>query len=205
MQDQELPAPDIHSAAENQEHRSPGDDIPGRILKVTPRRVDRAVFVLDMSGFTSSVRRHGIEAYIDKIRRMQDIAIQVVPRHGGEIIKFAADNAFALFADSRAAIAAAADFQNVVRATNGSLAEAERIKVAIGIAWGEVIIMPWRDIFGDAVNIASKLGEDVAKGGEILVDDQIGREAAAASGCHVELLRIRISGVSLQVYRLVPA
>ena len=188
--------------ADRPEHYFFGNKIPGRILETPPRPVEAVVFILDMSGFTSYVRRYGIKGYIDKIRRMQEIARQVIPRHGGEIVKFVADNAFALFPHGRTAEAAAADFQNTVLAANASLPENEGLKVAIGLARGEVLVMPWRDIFGDAVNIASKLGEDIAGGGEILIDDQIGQEIANMPEYRLERLQIEISGVTLQACRL---
>ena len=49
------------------------------------------------------------------------------------------------------------------------------IRVACGIDFGSILVVPGVDFFGNAVNRASKLGEDLAAAGEILIT----REAMA--------------------------
>ena len=46
---------------------------------------DKAIFALDMSGFSLTVRRDGIVAYLAKIRKMQQLAIPLVNANQGEI------------------------------------------------------------------------------------------------------------------------
>src|SRR5256886_5385868 len=41
-----------------------------------------------------------------------------------------------------------------------------------GIGYGEILVIENEDIFGSEVNLASKLGEDLAQRGEILLTDR---------------------------------
>ena len=52
----------------------------------------RAVFVLDMAGFSISVQRYGIIHHLAKIHRMQAIVGAAVKACGGTVAKFEADN-----------------------------------------------------------------------------------------------------------------
>ena len=161
--------------------------------------VERAVLVLDMSEFSLSVRRSGIVAHLCLIRRVQRLAVPLVASHGGEVLKCEADNVFAVFAEPRNAVEAAL-------AINRALAGAARPggagappAVGIGIDYGPILLIPGRDAFGDAVNVAHKLGEDIARGGEILVSDamrdRLGERRAeprslSVSGLHLKAWRI---------------
>jgi class 3 adenylate cyclase len=44
------------------------------------------------------------------------------------------------------------------------------VAVCAGVAWGRILQFE-DDLFGDAVNVAYKLGEDTAKAGEVLLDE----------------------------------
>lgn len=53
---------------------------------------NKAVLALDMSGFSSTVRREGIISYLAKIRQMQLLTQPLITQHQGDIIKYEADN-----------------------------------------------------------------------------------------------------------------
>ena len=65
------------------------------------------VFVLDMSGFSMLTRKYGIVHYLSMVRRMQLITEPIVKSYGGSMIKYEADNCFAVFPDSLSAVNAA--------------------------------------------------------------------------------------------------
>ena len=71
------------------------------------RGTERAVLVLDMSGFSLLTRRHGVIHYLSMVRRMQETVRPIVHDHEGSIVKFEADNGFAVFPDPESAIRAA--------------------------------------------------------------------------------------------------
>ena len=84
-------------------------------------------------------------------------------------MKFLADNCFALPPDSLAAVRAAITIQHALAASNILTAEELDIHVSIGIDYGKILIVNEDDIFGDAVNRACKMGEDIGTAGDILI------------------------------------
>jgi class 3 adenylate cyclase len=161
--------------------------------------VERAVLVLDMSEFSLSVRRSGIVAHLCLIRRVQRLAVPIVATHGGEVLKCEADNVFAVFPEPRGAVHAALAINRALAGASPPDAAGPPPAVGIGIDFGRVLLIPGRDAFGDAVNVAHKLGEDVARGGEILVSDAT-RERLEE--CPAEPLSLSVSGLHLKAWRI---
>lgn len=128
-----------------------------------------AVFVLDMSGFSLLTRRYGIVHYLSRVRRMQLTTEPIVKSYGGRMLKYEADNCFAIFPEPLAAVNAAIAMQHAFRAANLLTSDDLDIHISCGIDYGKVLIVAHEDCFGDPVNRASKMGEDVAGAGEILV------------------------------------
>ena len=125
--------------------------------------VERALLSLDMSHFSLSVRRAGILPYLGLIRRMQAVTRPIVERHGGTVIKYDADNMIAVFDAADAAAASALAINRAI------LEGGERFAVAMGIDFGRFLLIDGTDCYGDPVNVACKLGEDVAESGEVLL------------------------------------
>ena len=125
--------------------------------------VERALLSLDMSHFSLSVRRAGILPYLGLIRRMQAVTRPIVERHGGTVIKYDADNMIAAFDAADAAAASALAINRAI------LEGGERFAVAMGIDFGRFLLIDGTDCYGDPVNVACKLGEDVAESGEVLL------------------------------------
>lgn len=124
--------------------------------------VERTVLALDMSGFSRTVQAQGIVSYLARIRRMQQVSAPLVAARDGEVVKFTADNLMAVFTDPRQALAAAADIRR------DCLALPEPLEVSIGLDHGRFLYVPHSDCFGDPVNVAFKLAEDIAGTGEVL-------------------------------------
>jgi len=129
----------------------------------------RAPLVLDMCGFSRTTRRHGIATFLLMIRRMRRVVAPAVEAAGGIVVKGEADNLYCLFDDAPAAVIAARDIMDRLDAANAQLPEAQRLYAAIGIGYGAILNIAGEDLFGDEVNLASKLGEDIAERGEILL------------------------------------
>lgn len=130
---------------------------------------ERTVLVWDMSGFSLLTRRHGIVHYLSMVRRMQDLTRPVVHAHRGAMVKFEADNGFAVFAAPVDGVRAAVAMQAAFRRENDGHDADFAIGLSCGVDHGRILLLEGRDFFGDAVNIACKLGEDLAGSGEILV------------------------------------
>jgi adenylate cyclase len=121
-----------------------------------------AILVMDMSGFSRQTLRHGIIHFLAQIHRMQTIAAPVVETYQGELIKQEADNILAVFPEVDQAVAGALDLDGKFAAANTMLPEHFDIHGEFGIGCGEILVVENEDVFGSEVNLASKLGEDLA-------------------------------------------
>jgi len=157
--------------------------------------VKMAILALDMSQFSVSVRRSGIVAYLQLIRRMRVLTAPFVAAAGGDVIKYAADNMMAMFPDVPQAVGAAIAIER-------EFARDGRITAGIGIDFGDFLRIPEHDCFGDPVNIAYKLGEDVAQPGEILISAAARERLGAGTQYAVRERQAALSGLELQIYRV---
>lgn len=142
---------------------------------------DACVLALDMSGFSRTVHATGIVSYLARIRRMQQLSSPLVVAHGGEVVKYTADNLMAIFSDAAKALQAAKAIRHAC------ISLPDPLEVSIGLDTGRFLYVPHTDCFGDPVNVAFKLAEDIAANGEILASSGV----FVASG-----LRIPAAGLS---------
>ena len=164
---------------------------------------ERAVLVLDMSGFSSLAQRHGIVHYLSMVRRMQTTAEPIVDGYAGTLVKFEADNCYAMFPDVDAALSAARDLHAAFAAANEATPDELDIRIACGIDHGRILVVPGRDFYGVPVNRACKLGEDLAGPGEILLTfDAMMRLGDGIDGA--QAVRFETSGILIDAFR-VPA
>jgi class 3 adenylate cyclase len=159
--------------------------------------VEKAVLALDMSQFSLSVRRDGILSYLASIRRMHMATEPIVRASGGEVVKYLADNLMAVFDGADEAVNAAVRI-------NHALADARAgISVSIGIDYGRFLMIPGKDCYGDPVNIAYKLGEDLARPTEILIT-AAARERLAPGFPHaLSEQSVSFSGLQMTAYGVV--
>ena len=179
------------------EHPESLAEIDGEIWRRFGRT--RAVLVLDMCGFSRLTMRYGITHFLAMIRRLQTLVRPVIAEGGGRLVKTEADNVFATFDDVPEALATARAIQRSLDAANAFLPEDWDLHAAIGIGYGPILLIGDADLFGSEMNIASKLGEDVAARGEILLSSGA-RERIAAEFEATEI-PVQLSGLALKVYR----
>ncbi len=159
-----------------------------------------AVFVLDMSGFSMLTRKYGIVHYLSMVRRMQMTTEPIVKSYGGSMIKYEADNCFAVFPDPLLAVNAAIAMQHAFGAANLLTTEDLDIHIACGIDFGKILIIGHEDCFGDPVNRASKIGEDLAAAGEILITKEAMQMIPEEAGIKAHEMTVSISGITIPAY-----
>src|SRR5499427_2867186 len=130
-----------------------------------------------------------------------------ITMHGGRIVKNTGDGLLAEFPSAVNAVRCAAEIQHTMMNRNAVTPEDKRISLRIGVNLGDVIVEP-EDIFGDDVNIASRL-EALAEPGGICISravrDRIGErlpysfadigEQSVKNIAHpVHVYRIRLEG-----------
>ena len=162
--------------------------------------LERTIFVLDMSGFSLLSKKYGVVHYLSMVRRMQVTVQPIIVRHGGTLVKFEADNCFAVFPEPLDAIRAAIEMNGALDVVNRETPEALDIFIACGIDYGRVLMVGDFDFFGDAVNRASKLGEDLASAGDIFVAAEAMKRVPQSAGLAGEELELSISGLTLRAF-----
>ena len=159
-----------------------------------------AILILDSSGFTRISRQHGIVHYLECLVKARRVIGPVLDAHGSRDWRFEADNAFAQFEDARNAVDAAFDIHAAVRAEAIPLSDSEHFSVCIGVGYGDVLSAGHEGCFGNEVNLASKLGEDTAEPGEVLLTEAAYREAGATNQTRFSARSVAVSGVDLAYY-----
>jgi len=159
-----------------------------------------AVFVLDMSGFSMLTRKYGIVHYLSMVKPMQLTTEPIVKSYSGQMLKYEADNCFAVFPDPLSAVNAAISMQHAFTAENILTSDDQDIHIAVGIDYGKLLIVGHEDCFGDPVNRASKMGEDIAAAGEILITKEALDMIPAEANIRTRDVNISISGISIPAY-----
>ena len=161
-----------------------------------------AVFVLDMSGFSMLTRKHGIVHYLSMVRRMQMTTEPIVKSYGGIMIKYEADNCFAVFPEPLSAVNAAIAMQHAFTAVNLLTSEDLDIHISCGIDYGKILMIGHEDCFGEPVNRASKIGEDLAAAGEIFVTKEAMEMIPPEAGIKSREMNVSISGIVIPAYAI---
>jgi class 3 adenylate cyclase len=132
-----------------------------------------AVMFTDLSGFSRRVAEFGIIHFLQVIQESLRILAPVIDRHDGILLKIEADSMLVIFRRPERAVACSVAMQRALSEYNAKLAPEDRILLCVGLGWGDVLRIGDQDVFGAQVNAASKLGEDIAKAGEILVTGEL--------------------------------
>lgn len=162
----------------------------------------RAVMVLDMSGFSRTTQRHGIAAFLLMVHQMKRLAMPEIEDKGGLLIKAEADNLYCLFDTTDDAVRAARAIVRQLKAANLILPEDRRLYASIGIGYGAVLNIDDEDLFGDEMNLACKLGEDIAGRSEILLTDGA-RAMLTLKNVETRPEQLSISGMGLRYHMVV--
>ena len=128
-----------------------------------------AMLMLDMSGFSRLAAKHGIIHYLAMVEQMEGTARPAVRENHGTVIKQEADNLLAMFGNPVDALEAAVDIFRAFDAINTVLPDSRDIYGAIGIGYGETLVVGDEDLYGNEMNLACKLGEDIAVKNQILL------------------------------------
>lgn len=173
-------------------------DIDKQIRNAFERNV--AILALDMVGFSRLTIEYGIIHYLAMIHQMQEAARPAITGNGGTLIKQDADDIFAIFDNPAAALESALDIFRAFDAVNSVVPPDRDVYGSIGIGYGETLVIEGKDIFGSEVNIACKLGEDLAGKSEILLT-RAAYEGLPPGDYVCAPVTYRISGMEINCYR----
>ena len=139
----------------------------------TPSHHLAAVWFADLVGYTALSETNEGEA-IRAVGRFQAIVRAVVQTHGGRLVKFLGDGALAEFPSTEQAVRSA----DALRADFARVAEAEGLsarELRIGVHVGDVAATADGDLYGDGVNVASRI-TTAADPGEVWVSEDVRRQ-----------------------------
>ncbi len=156
-----------------------------------------AVVFTDLVGFSRQVARFGIIHFLQVILEQKRLLLPIIERHDGILIKLEADSLLVLFRQAHAAVACAVAMQQACQAQSARRVPEEQIILCVGIGHGQVLKVGDDDVYGQEVNAASKLGEDTAKGHEILVTAAARAAAGEVAGVTWEETRADFPGAEV--------
>lgn len=163
--------------------------LPGADQKAIDRRIwdlfgERwAIMYTDLSGFSRRVAEFGIIHFLQTIHESFQLHAPVIDRHGGFLLKVEGDSLMVIFRNVNEALECAIEMQRVTQRGNVGRAPEDQVLLCLGLGYGDMLRIAEEDVFGAEVNAASKLGEDTAKAGEILVTGAVRDAVTLPTGC----------------------
>jgi len=126
---------------------------------------------MDIVGYSRLMEQDeaGMLSRLKSIRA--DVLDPAIASHNGRTVKLMGDGTLAEFASVVGALQCVVGIQEELAARNKSVSENHKVLMRIGLHLGDVIV-EGDDIYGDGVNIASRL-EGIAKPGGIVLSDQV--------------------------------
>jgi class 3 adenylate cyclase/TolB-like protein len=123
-----------------------------------------AILFADIVGYTAMMQSDEA-AGIARASRLRSVVENLLPQHGGQLVEMRGDGAFCLFESSTEAVRCAIRIQQALRA---------EVPLRIGLHLGDITERDGH-IFGDAVNLASRI-ESMGVAGAVLLSDSIRRQ-----------------------------
>ena len=130
---------------------------------------------------------------------MHRIVGSTIAGAGGAVIKFEADNCYSVFPDPTSAMRGSIAINAALAENNRTRAADEIIEASIGIGHGS-ILLGCDDFYGDEVNLACKLGEDIADRNEIYLSESAHSHLAAGEW-EFQRLDLTVSGIHFPAYK----
>src|SRR5260370_22688178 len=178
-------------------NRGPPDD-------ATPRRL-AAIVAGDISGY-SRLMQMDEEGTHNRVKRIErDLIEPSIAEHHGRLVKTTGDGFIAIFDSHVEAVRCGIVIQQNMVGRNTSLPKHHWIEYRIGVNLGDVIIEA-DDVYGDGVNIASRL-EAIADPGQVYISGGIYEQIKHKLVCGYESLGDRkVKNITdpVRVYRVLP-
>ena len=122
----------------------------------TPQRRLAAILAADVVGYSRLMQADEAGTLARLKDRRSQILKPAVESHRGRVVKYIGDGVLIEFASAVDAIECAAQLPQTMESANAGLTEDRRIRLRVGVNLGDVMV-EGSDLYGDGVNIASRL------------------------------------------------
>jgi adenylate cyclase len=159
---------------------------------------DRAVLFADVAGSTSLYEILGDKKAFSLIEGCLDTMSKCTTELHGRVIKTIGDAVMSVFDSADDAAAAAAEMQLRV-SKSGKESGATRLGLRIGFHYGPVVDQKDGDVFGDTVNLASRLS-DLASRGQVITSSETAQHLSTLFAANLrKLYAINVKGRDKEV------
>lgn len=169
----------------------------------TEQRKLAAIMFTDMVGYSALVQKNEALA-LKLLEEHRQLLRPLFREHEGKEIKTIGDAFLVEFISTLEAIRCAAEIQKVLKDHNASSGQSFKIQIRVGLHMGDVVYRE-NDVFGDGVNIASRI-EPLAKPGGICLSQQVYDQVHNKfAGKFIKLGAVDLKNIQapLNIYRLV--
>ena len=156
-------------------------------------RQNLTVFFIDIVNYTEKTTRLGPSEMMKLIKSFEDLVGEAVEEYQGRVVKKMGDGILASFKLPAAAAAAALRVQKKLGEFSSMKVGYEKMEARIGLNSG-MVTRRGKDIFGDVVNVASRM-QSAATPGDILLTEDTFKEIRSYVKC-TELGKIKVKGIT---------
>ena len=141
----------------------------------------KAIVFTDMADFTT-ISENDEQKALDLIQKQNEIIKPIVEKHNGEWLKEIGDGLLFSFSSSLEAVRCSIEIQE-------TLIDIDELNIRIGIHQGDIFIKDG-DVFGDDVNITSRV-EGCAPSGGIALSDKVHKDISSVSDIKTSFIGYR--------------
>jgi class 3 adenylate cyclase/pSer/pThr/pTyr-binding forkhead associated (FHA) protein len=165
---------------------------PARLKELENFRRSVAVLFTDIQGSTAYYEKFGDVTGLAMVHQCNSLLDGVVSKHGGRVVKHIGDAIMATFDNCEKCVRTAVEMQQQLKGLNASKKEEDQTRVRIGAHYGLGIVKS-DDVFGDVVNVASRV-QSLASPEQILISDSLFKEVVRCGFDAALLGRFQLKG-----------
>jgi len=168
-----------------------------------PKTENLAVLFTDIKGFTDKTSRKTRSDILAMLEKHKELVLPILEEEGGRLVKTIGDAFLVVFKSPTDAVLSGMKVQDKLREYNQDKEGDDRIDVRIAINVGEVTLIE-NDIFGDPVNIASRI-EGIAEAGEVTFTEAVylAMNKQEVPSCEIGLFQLKGIPQKIRVYKVV--
>jgi adenylate cyclase len=166
---------------------------------------NRAVLLADIVESVRLIEQDEVRVISRWLALVEHVKKEILPKHGGRLVKSLGDGMLMDFADVRSAVSAAFAIQRASARSNEGVAPEQQILLRMGMEISDVIVEP-DDLHGRGVNLAARL-MNLAGPGEIVISAHARDQLTADLDADVEDLGdcyLRHVSQPVRAYRIGP-